>query len=171
MKCYKHTAHTNGKFQFDINANLNTFKYCQNELILILAAVDFHTEILLLLKRVSQADFNIMYAYSWLWQMIKNSTTYSHNFILTFIYFFLKHSIMKIKSSITFTWLKTNINRLFPTHFAVIVEVRVKAHTVPTSGLQVDQRRWVGIILGKIHIKLEATIGIWGVSWACDENL
>lgn len=60
---------------------------------------------------------------------------------------------------------------LFPTHFAVIVEVRVKAHTVSAGGLQVDQRRRVGIVLGKIHIKLKAAVGVWGVGWACDENL
>lgn len=57
------------------------------------------------------------------------------------------------------------------THFAIIVEIGVKTHTVSTGCLQVHQRRWIGIILGEIHIKFEATIGIWGVCWASDENL
>ncbi len=59
----------------------------------------------------------------------------------------------------------------FSAHFAIIVEVRVKANTVSTSGLQVDQGRRVGIVLWKIHIKLKAAVGIWGVCWTCDENL
>lgn len=59
----------------------------------------------------------------------------------------------------------------FLTYFAVIVEVRVKAHTVSAGGLQVDQRRRVGIVLGKVDIKFKAAVSIWGVGWACDENL
>lgn len=57
------------------------------------------------------------------------------------------------------------------THFAIIVEVRVKANTVSPCGLQVDQRRGVWIVLGEIHIKLKAAVGVRGVCWACDENL
>jgi len=59
----------------------------------------------------------------------------------------------------------------FSTHFSIVVEVRVKAHAVSTGGLQVDQRGGVWIVLGKVHIKLKAAVGIWGVGWTGDENL
>lgn len=70
-------------------------------------------------------------------------------------------------------WLrcKSIIVILVSTHFAIIVEVRVKADTVTPSGLQVHQRRRVGIVLGEIHIELKAAVGVRGIAWTCDQNL
>ena len=59
----------------------------------------------------------------------------------------------------------------FETYFAIIVEVGVKAHAVPPCGLQIDQWGGVGVVLGKIHVKLEAAVGVRSVGRACDENL
>lgn len=38
-------------------------------------------------------------------------------------------------------------------------------------GLQVDQRGRVGVVLGKVHVKLEAAVGVRGVRRARDQDL
>ena len=46
------------------------------------------------------------------------------------------------------------------THLAIVVEVGVEAHCLVAGGLQVDERRGVGIVLGKVHVKLETSVGV-----------
>lgn len=57
------------------------------------------------------------------------------------------------------------------THFAVVVEVGVEAYAVSSGCLQVDQRRRVGVVLGKVHVELEAAVGVRRVGRTGDENL
>lgn len=57
------------------------------------------------------------------------------------------------------------------THFAVVVEVGVEAHTVAPRGFQVDQRGGVGVVLGEVHVKLKAAVCIWGVCRTGNQDL
>lgn len=56
-------------------------------------------------------------------------------------------------------------------YFAVVVEVGIEANAVSTCGLQIDERRRVGVVLGEVHVELKAAVGIRSVGWACDQNL
>lgn len=86
-------------------------------------------------------------------------------------WFKMMKGLIKTNPPCSWWWHTLTASELVSTHFAIIVEVRVKAHTVPPGGLQVDQRGGVGVVLGEIHIKLKAAVGVGCVGWACDENL
>lgn len=62
-------------------------------------------------------------------------------------------------------------DRHFQTYFAVVVEVGIEAHAVSACGLQVDQRGRVGVVLGKVHVKLKAAVGVRSVRRARDQDL
>jgi hypothetical protein len=56
-------------------------------------------------------------------------------------------------------------------YLAIIVKIWVESNRLISSGLQVDERRRVGIVLGKVDVKLKAPIGVRGVRGTSDQNL
>ena len=52
------------------------------------------------------------------------------------------------------------------TYLAIIVQVRVKPDGVIACRHQIDERRGVRVILRKIHVKLETSVGVRGITWS-----
>ena len=56
-------------------------------------------------------------------------------------------------------------------HLAIVVEVRVEAHSPMPSGIEVDQHGHLGVVNREEDIKLKTTICIRGVRWTDNKNL